>query len=214
MTTNHGVGGSNPSGCAIFLGANMLSSEGSKPWMLFIRSLILLLALSCVVYTTYKLKEQSHRISSPEGNQDQKLGQQDFQRQLRLSKASGAKLVWCRNRVRSLSLSQGHLREEKGRWLFQSSKERAQLLEIPYLKVEKWLASHCQITTQELVIKWDELSFQKQPLCATFVGQKGTKPTCFQSPPGSQAIFKWKNQVFHSKQLGGALTELQELLLQ
>lgn len=191
-------------------------SSKNKIWLLCLRTLVLAILFAGVILAIKKLKQKKyrHRINNvmhitPKSQHFT----ENPQKQSDLIPLTGtqSKLLWCYTRVHSLSLPEGRVEEKNRKWIFTPRNKSKNSREIPYLQMEKWMASHCSLVTLALSAKPSKEAFSQQALCVDFIDKKNLSD-CFYKTPDSLSLWRWKKTVFGSVQLRHAILELQKIL--
>jgi len=112
-------------------------------------------------------------------------------------------LDWCDTRVSAIERTGSPtLRQVKLKWMWESTPP----LELNFIAVEKWFGRHCRVKVERLGPgQFNEASAQPAML-VHFI--KGPAETLYRM--GSN-VFKWRQEIFRSDELDGALKDLELL---
>ena len=108
-------------------------------------------------------------------------------------------LDWCETRVAELELRGGFIvRQVNMKWM---GVWGSQTRELGDLTIEKWFSRNCKVNVEKVT---DEVGADFQPyMTVKFI--KGEPVTLMRSVNG---YFKWRNEIFRSSELEGAIAEL------
>ncbi len=149
MTTNHVVGGSNPSWRAICL-FKLDKAKFLMTWGYFLKVNMLILAFVLVVLSIYRLRVGGipNSVEALLGLEPQiPVSLEEDSPLTELSRGVG-RFFWCRTRVSELEFPSGErLVQEGRRWFWQVEESRR---ELPPVQVEKWFGDFCTLEVKRL----------------------------------------------------------------